>query len=265
MYLLTVQTPNYCTCGGLFFSFFLRGLWLVLINVDCLGNDVKSYVLGEIPSLKDRITIVRQLWDLTRDVLVLVEPGTPQGSNIISQMCSPILWMERRLSSKCRKSKDVNKETSKDLVTCRSGCPHDGACPLEKSGKYCHFIQCIQRTTSQRAYKVHYGLTFHNICIQDFMNLTCFSLLLWIKIRVPSLSLVYVDVLLSVVDDPVKAQAEAKAELMPYEEKGLVCYDSDAIENDDDDDSDKDLVEKEEETNCADLSGGWGRIIFPPV
>lgn len=31
---------------------------------------VKSYVLGEIPSLKDRITIVRQLWDLTRDVLV---------------------------------------------------------------------------------------------------------------------------------------------------------------------------------------------------
>ncbi|KAF5206903.1 copper ion binding / methyltransferase, partial [Thalictrum thalictroides] len=28
-----------------------------------------SYVLGEVPSLKDRITIVRQLWELTRDVL----------------------------------------------------------------------------------------------------------------------------------------------------------------------------------------------------
>ena len=42
----------------------------MLINVFyCL---VKSYVLGEIPSLKDRITIVRQLWDLTRDVLVKV-------------------------------------------------------------------------------------------------------------------------------------------------------------------------------------------------
>lgn len=27
-------------------------------------------MLGEIPSLKDRITVVRQLWDLTRDVLV---------------------------------------------------------------------------------------------------------------------------------------------------------------------------------------------------
>lgn len=37
---------------------------------NCLGNGMKSYVLGEIPSLQDRITIVRQLWDLTRDVLV---------------------------------------------------------------------------------------------------------------------------------------------------------------------------------------------------
>lgn len=34
------------------------------------GNWMKSYALGEIPSLRDRITIVRQLWDLTRDVLV---------------------------------------------------------------------------------------------------------------------------------------------------------------------------------------------------
>lgn len=33
-------------------------------------NHLKSYALGEIPSLSDRITIVRQLWDLTRDVLV---------------------------------------------------------------------------------------------------------------------------------------------------------------------------------------------------
>lgn len=31
---------------------------------------LQSYVLGEIPSLKDRITLVRQLWDLTGDILV---------------------------------------------------------------------------------------------------------------------------------------------------------------------------------------------------
>ncbi|KAK2656632.1 hypothetical protein Ddye_009684 [Dipteronia dyeriana] len=68
------------------------------------------------------------------------------------------------------------------------------------------------------------------------------------------------------VDDLVKTQAEA--ELMPYEEKSLVFYDSIAIENDneDDNDNDKDLVEREEEeTNHFDVDGGWGRIIFPPV
>jgi 5-oxoprolinase (ATP-hydrolysing) len=32
--------------------------------------NLQSYALGEIPSLSDRITIVRQLWDLTSDVLV---------------------------------------------------------------------------------------------------------------------------------------------------------------------------------------------------
>ncbi|XP_037427366.1 uncharacterized protein LOC119292750 [Triticum dicoccoides] len=63
---------------------------------------ISSYTLGEIPSLNNRITIVRQLWGLTKDVLVLLEPGTPQGSKTIRQMRSCILWMEKR---KCRKSK----------------------------------------------------------------------------------------------------------------------------------------------------------------
>ncbi|KAG4960013.1 hypothetical protein JHK87_036646 [Glycine soja] len=117
---------------------------------------IASYVLGEIPSIKDRITIVRQLWDLTRDILVLVEPGTPHGSNIIAQMRSHILWMEER---KYRKSSRKNNEVCKDLITEKAGafvvapCPHDGACPLVKSGKYCHFVQRLERTSSQRAYK----------------------------------------------------------------------------------------------------------------
>ncbi|XP_062011310.1 uncharacterized protein LOC133727921 isoform X1 [Rosa rugosa] len=34
---------------------------------------IASYVLGEIPSLKDRITVVRQLWDLTWEVLVYLQ------------------------------------------------------------------------------------------------------------------------------------------------------------------------------------------------
>ncbi|RWR89383.1 methyltransferase-like protein 17, mitochondrial isoform X1 [Cinnamomum micranthum f. kanehirae] len=124
---------------------------------------VASYVLGEIPSLRDRITVVRQLWELTRDVLVLVEPGTPHGSSIICQMRSHILWMAKR---KCRKSDDAlskgsremqisgdNAEASKSGAFVVAPCPHDGTCPLENSGKYCHFVQRLERTSSQRAYK----------------------------------------------------------------------------------------------------------------
>ncbi|XP_024005568.1 uncharacterized protein LOC18009908 isoform X2 [Eutrema salsugineum] len=119
---------------------------------------IASYVLGEIPSLKDRITVVRQLWDLTDDLLVLIEPGTPHGANIISQMRSHILWMEKRKLSKLEK-KTKEDEAGKDVLDLKSGahivapCPHDGKCPLENTGKYCHFVQRLQRTSSQRSYK----------------------------------------------------------------------------------------------------------------
>lgn len=45
-------------------------LHLMLSTFAICSCGPKSYVLGEIPSLKDRITMVRQLWDLTQDVLV---------------------------------------------------------------------------------------------------------------------------------------------------------------------------------------------------
>ncbi|KAL1568855.1 5-oxoprolinase (ATP-hydrolyzing) [Salvia divinorum] len=117
---------------------------------------IASYVLGEIPSLKDRITLVRQLWDLTEDILVLVEPGTPQGSKIITQMRSHILWMDNR---RTRKLQNAAKKASKDIMTLKTGafivapCPHDGPCPLQDTEKYCHFVQRLERTPSQLLYK----------------------------------------------------------------------------------------------------------------
>ncbi|XP_022874322.1 uncharacterized protein LOC111393161 isoform X2 [Olea europaea var. sylvestris] len=78
---------------------------------------------------------------------VLVEPGTPQGSNIISQMRSHILWMEKRRS---RKLKNAANKASNDLMTRKTGafvvapCPHDGARPLQNTDKYCHFVQRLR-------------------------------------------------------------------------------------------------------------------------
>ncbi|PPS12077.1 hypothetical protein GOBAR_AA08546 [Gossypium barbadense] len=232
---------------------------------------IASYVIGEIPSLKDRITIVRQLWNLTQDVLVLVEPGTPHGSNIISQMRSHILWMEKR---KFRKAK-VNKEDSKDLIDLRSGafivapCPHDGHCPLEKSSKYCHFVQRLQRTTSQRAYKRSKGDPLRGFEDEKFSFIAFrrgqrprdrwpldgmkFETLKEqrAKRNPEDFEIEYEDLV----------DAEETSDMIPYEEEDPSAYDSDVMETDNIIDND----EEQEETVNANLGGGWGRIVFPPV
>ncbi|KAL6349007.1 hypothetical protein AAG906_033663 [Vitis piasezkii] len=236
---------------------------------------IASYVLGEIPSLKDRITIVRQLWDLTRDVLVLVEPGTPQGSNIISQMRSHILWMEKRRS---RKNEDASDEVSKDKMALKGGayivapCPHDGPCPLEKTGKYCHFVQRLQRTTSQRAYKRSKGEPLRGFEDEKF----CFvAFKRGQRPREPwPLDGMKFDTLKEQhakrnpedLEIDFEDQFQLEDEDIPYQEDP-VSYDSDVIETAaiDDDNEEEEEEEEDEETTNADLGSGWGRIIFTPV
>ncbi|KAB2632956.1 methyltransferase-like protein 17 [Pyrus ussuriensis x Pyrus communis] len=237
---------------------------------------IASYVLGEIPLLKDRINIVRQLWDLTWDVLVLIEPGTLQGSNIISQMRSHILWMEKR---KCRKSKDGSEETSRDLVTQKSGafivapCSHDGQCPLENAGKYCHFVQRMERTSVQCAFKRSKGgQPLHGFEDEKF------SFVAFRRGQRPRLEPWPLDGMkfetlkeqyakrspedLEIdLDELISSQ---QADLIPFEEPNPVNYDSDVMETDVVDENDKNN-EEEDETGHADLGGGWGRIIYMPV
>ncbi|KAL5719062.1 5-oxoprolinase (ATP-hydrolyzing) [Ranunculus cassubicifolius] len=235
-----------------------------------------SYVLGEVASLKDRITIVRQLWDLTRDVLVLVEPGTPQGYKIIAQMRSHILWMEKR---KFRKVKHLCGKTIKDLVPLNLGafvvapCPHDGRCPLLNTGKYCHFVQRLQRTASQRSYKKSKGIPLRGFEDEKF----CYVVLRrgqrprgpWplddmkfdtlkeqhAKRNPEDLEIDY--------DDQFPTEDEDDDEI--YEDDPI-SYDSDIIETDVINDYEEEEEEEEEEPVArADLGGGWGRIVFTPV
>lgn len=238
---------------------------------------VASYVLGEIPSLSDRITIVRQLWDLTRDVLVLVEPGTPHGSSIICQMRSHILWMAKR---KCRKSGDASSETSRDVqsnadnvVATRSGafvvapCAHDGSCPLENSGKYCHFVQRLERTSSQRAYKRSKGEPLRGFEDEKF----CFVVLRRGKrpreawpldgMKFETLKEQHAKRNPEDLEIDYEDQFESEDEDVPYEEEDP--YASDIADTDMV--SEQEVVEEEEEIAPADLGGGWGRIIFTPV
>ncbi|KAI3422941.1 uncharacterized protein J3R85_011449 [Psidium guajava] len=233
---------------------------------------IASYVLGEIPSFTDRITTVRQLWDLTEDVLVLVEPGTPHGSKIIAQLRSHILWMENR---KLRKAAKLNQDC-KDLVDLKSGafivapCPHDGRCPLENTGKYCHFVQRLERTSSQRAYKRSKGEPLRGFEDEKF----CYVAFrrgqrprgAWPLDDMKFETLKELHAKRNPEDLEIDLEEYMKIQSVetPHEETDPVSYDSDVVESDAVDD-DIDEEGDREESIHADLGGGWGRIIFSPV
>ncbi|WOL07008.1 37S ribosomal protein S22, mitochondrial [Canna indica] len=237
---------------------------------------ISSYALGEIPSLSDRITILRQLWDLTKDVLVLLEPGTPHGSKIITQMRSYILWMEKR---KCRKKGEVSSVISgdeKSIVQSKSllkdgafvvaPCPHDGRCPLENTGKYCHFVQRLERTSSQRAYKRSKGEPLRGFEDEKF----CFVALRRGKRPQESWPLDGMEFetlkerhakrnpedLIIDFEDQLRSETDEES---PFED-ALVPYASDIAETNMFHGNDN-----EEEQTHANLGSGWGRIIYMPV
>ncbi|KAG8092314.1 hypothetical protein GUJ93_ZPchr0012g19203 [Zizania palustris] len=247
------------------------------------GHDlvISSYALGEIPSLSDRITIVRQLWDLTRDVLILLEPGTPQGAKIISQMRSYILWMEKRKCRKIEKStcttpgkitSIVSQETSlKNGAFVVAPCPHDGRCPLENTDKYCHFVQRLERTSSQRAYKRSKGVPLRGFEDEKF----CYVALRRGKRPEEAWPLdgMKFETLKErhakrnpedlIIDYDTQFPREEDEEAPVNVEDNLVPYESDAQELSLFHESEEE--ELEEQFVRADLGGGWGRIIYSPI
>ncbi|KAI9302924.1 mitochondrial small ribosomal subunit Rsm22-domain-containing protein [Cunninghamella echinulata] len=94
---------------------------------------VSAFTLGEITSLALQQSTVKDLWDQTGDVLVLVERGTPVGFSTIARARQWIL--------------DYEKED----IHVVAPCPHDKPCPLMYSSQanvekfWCHFSQRVQR------------------------------------------------------------------------------------------------------------------------
>ncbi|KAF2922365.1 hypothetical protein DAI22_07g107900 [Oryza sativa Japonica Group] len=241
---------------------------------------ISSYALGEIPSLNDRITIVRQLWDLTGDVLVLLEPGTPQGAKIISQMRSYILWMEKRKCRKIEKSTRAAPSEMKSIVcqeaSLKNGafvvapCPHDGRCPLENTDKYCHFVQRLERTSSQRAYKRSNGVPLRGFEDEKF----CYVALRRGKRPEEAWPLdgMKFETLKErhakrnpedlIIDYDEQFPSEEDEEAPVNAEDCLVPYDSDAQELGLFHETEEEF---EEQSVRADLGGGWGRIIYSPI
>ena len=68
----------------------------------CMQNQdlvVAAYVLVELAGPQQRARVVADLWRHTKDVLVLVEPGTPAGSAAVRaarSQVNPVLWQALR-------------------------------------------------------------------------------------------------------------------------------------------------------------------------
>ncbi|KAI5080638.1 hypothetical protein GOP47_0003821 [Adiantum capillus-veneris] len=122
---------------------------------------IASYALGELHTQEERISVARQLWGLTTDMLVIIEPGHPRGSSIVRDIRSHILCMENKKLWRHSKKHKAGEEDEMPLTEqgkkigafVVAPCAHDGTCPLDGSGKYCHFTQRLERCRSQLLYK----------------------------------------------------------------------------------------------------------------
>ncbi|MBV8746689.1 MAG: methyltransferase type 11 [Xanthobacteraceae bacterium] len=100
--------------------------------IDCTPRDLVSlaYVLNEIaPAVRQ--SVLKRLWDMTADTLVIVEPGTPAG------------W-ERILAARGQLI-----EAGAHVL---APCPHASACPLQ-APDWCHFVERVARSRLHRRAK----------------------------------------------------------------------------------------------------------------
>jgi ribosomal protein RSM22 (predicted rRNA methylase) len=89
-----------------------------------------AYVLDELPPASIG-PLISRLWDLTGDMLVIVEPGTPAG------------W---------RRIIDVRSQLLKAGAYIVAPCPHQAACPLS-TPDWCHFSRRVARSRLHRLAK----------------------------------------------------------------------------------------------------------------
>lgn len=89
-----------------------------------------AYVLDELPPAA-RNPLIQQLWELTADTLVIVEPGTTEG------------W-KRILTAR-----DILIGTGANLL---APCPHNRPCPLA-APDWCHFSARVARSRRHREAK----------------------------------------------------------------------------------------------------------------
>lgn len=89
-----------------------------------------SYLMNEMP-VRDRAKVALSAWQRTRKVLVIIEPGTPEGFATIRSLRRELLAVGAYLAAPC---------------------PHANECPI-RAGDWCHFSERLDRTSEHRSAK----------------------------------------------------------------------------------------------------------------
>jgi ribosomal protein RSM22 (predicted rRNA methylase) len=94
-----------------------------------------AYVANEFEDADKRAALFDAAWAKTRRLLVWVEPGTPQGFEIILQLRAQLLALGAKILAPC---------------------PREAACPLAANPreKWCHFSQRLERSRISKLAKV---------------------------------------------------------------------------------------------------------------
>lgn len=90
----------------------------------------ESYMLNEMQDDKRRDT-VRKLWNCTDKMLLLVEPGTPEGFSVLQRSRAELLGMGAHIAAPCM---------------------HEGQCRIA-DGDWCHFTARVQRSRLHKMIK----------------------------------------------------------------------------------------------------------------
>lgn len=101
-------------------------------NFEATTSDLVTvaYVLNELEEVA-RATIIERLWSLTKDVLLIVEPGTPAGWGRILSVRTQLINAGAHVIAPC---------------------PHHETCPLV-APDWCHFSQRVARSRLHRQAK----------------------------------------------------------------------------------------------------------------
>jgi ribosomal protein RSM22 (predicted rRNA methylase) len=92
---------------------------------------IASYCLGEIAA-KDRLDVIDRAWGATTGLLLVLEPGTPDGYARILAIRDHLLAARAQMVAPC---------------------PHAQRCPMQGTHDWCHFAARVERTSLHRQLK----------------------------------------------------------------------------------------------------------------